>query len=196
MTFFGQPPDPTAVKSFFPGISARSFSPVGASVCYRECIMKENMARSDAQESEKLRQSQSSPFLSRERSVGEILPGQGSINSAYTTRGWKTNSFTGRWLPPDFRPETAPGPAPAAEPPRSAASERPRSRGTALPEMDPWRTTSWSDFGPKQGDFNGTVASNAHASDLVRIRCGARSRKQTVVKSVDDLDFVPRAPWC
>ena len=59
MVFFGQPPDPAGVKSFFPGISARSFSPASASVCYRECIQKENNSRSDAFESEKLRQSSS-----------------------------------------------------------------------------------------------------------------------------------------
>ena len=51
MASFGVPPDPARIVSYFPGMSARSFSPIGASVCYRECIMKENTARSDAFES-------------------------------------------------------------------------------------------------------------------------------------------------
>ena len=55
MVFFGQPPDAAALKNYFPGISAKSFSPASASVCYRESIQKENNARSDAYESEKLR---------------------------------------------------------------------------------------------------------------------------------------------
>ena len=55
MVFFGQPPDPAAAKNFFPGISAKSFSPASAAVCYRECIQKENNARNDAHESEKIR---------------------------------------------------------------------------------------------------------------------------------------------
>eukprot|EP00438_Fugacium_kawagutii_P020352 Skav210244 [mRNA] locus=scaffold1929:90749:91964:+ [translate_table: standard] len=51
MASFGVPPDPARIASYFPGMSAKSFSPIGASVCYRESIMKENTARSDAFES-------------------------------------------------------------------------------------------------------------------------------------------------
>ena len=50
MSFFGSPPDP-AKQHYFPGMSTRNFSPIGASVCYRESIMKENSARSIAYDS-------------------------------------------------------------------------------------------------------------------------------------------------
>ncbi|CAE7246633.1 GATL10 [Symbiodinium sp. CCMP2592] len=199
MVFFGQPPDPAALKNYFPGISAKSFSPASASVCYRESIQKENNARSDAYESEKLRQSQSSS-KSTERRLGETLPGQGSISSAYSSRGWK-QATSGRWLPPDF-PATTPDAGAnhaVTEPPRSAQSERPRSRG--LPDLhvtDMWRTTSWSDFGPSRLlDGPGAKGANAHddrVAELVKARCGARQRPRKVT-SVSELDFIPRAPW-
>lgn len=51
MSSFGVPPDPARIVSYFPGMSARNFSPIGANVCYRESIMKENSTRSDAFES-------------------------------------------------------------------------------------------------------------------------------------------------
>eukprot|EP00490_Sorites_sp_Unknown_P025002 CAMPEP_0114645548 /NCGR_PEP_ID=MMETSP0191-20121206/4627_1 /TAXON_ID=126664 /ORGANISM="Sorites sp." /LENGTH=160 /DNA_ID=CAMNT_0001858219 /DNA_START=42 /DNA_END=525 /DNA_ORIENTATION=+ len=100
MSSFGVPPDPARIVSYFPGMSARSFSPVGANVCYRESIMKENAARSDAFESA-LRLSTAHP---RQRlQLGESLPGLGSINSAYSGMGWTQNSV-GRWLPPSGAP--------------------------------------------------------------------------------------------
>ena len=48
MASFGVPPEPARIVSYFPGMSARSFSPIGANVCYRECIMQKNTARSNA----------------------------------------------------------------------------------------------------------------------------------------------------
>ena len=52
-------------RQLLPGMSARNFSPIGANVCYRESIMKENSTRSDAFESVQRSEAQ----------VATILPG-------------------------------------------------------------------------------------------------------------------------
>lgn len=190
MASFGVPPDPARIVSYFPGMSARSFSPIGANVCYRECIMKENTARSDAFESAQ----RLSTAIPRQRlQLGESLPGLGSINSVYSGMGW-TQSSVGRWLPPGGavstgldenqldRPQSAPRP-PSAQPEVQALNPR------VSQVADMWRTTSWSDFRPR------TVSTSLRRqrvseSELIRISCGAPARRS------DGLDFTPKAPWC
>ena len=63
MSSFGVPPDPARIVSYFPGMSARNFSPIGANVCYRESIMKENTTRSDAFESAQRSEAQVVTFV-------------------------------------------------------------------------------------------------------------------------------------
>lgn len=69
MSSFGVPPDPARIVSYFPGMSARNFSPIGANVCYRESIMKENSTRSDAFESVQRSEAQVATVLPTLRKV-------------------------------------------------------------------------------------------------------------------------------
>ena len=66
------------------------------------CLLNQTAVKACESHTSEHRQSQSSS-KSTERRLGETLPGQGSISSAYSSRGWK-QATSGRWLPPDFPP--------------------------------------------------------------------------------------------
>lgn len=182
MSSFGVPPDPARIVSYFPGMSARNFSPIGANVCYRESIMKENSTRSDAFESVQ-RLERSAP--SRQRQIGDSLPGLRSINSVYTGMGWTQNSV-GRWLPPGASGSST-GADPLDRPP--SAPEHHASHPRLLQVTDMWRTSSWSDFRPRTVS-TGLRRQRVSESELIRISCGAPARRS------DGVDFTPKAPWC
>ncbi|CAJ1327121.1 unnamed protein product [Effrenium voratum] len=153
---FGTPP---VAKSYFPGMSMENFSPVGATVCYKECIMKETTARSNAAEGEKMR----SLALRPRRVLGETLPSLQSIDFAYSSSGWRRHPGNGRWVPPEGdQPDEQLRPSPEA-----TAPWPPRAARVA----DMWRTSSWSDLKGR------AAADMRNEQELIRMRCGATKKR-------------------
>eukprot|EP00931_Biecheleriopsis_adriatica_P065905 TRINITY_DN40356_c0_g1_i1.p1 TRINITY_DN40356_c0_g1~~TRINITY_DN40356_c0_g1_i1.p1 ORF type:complete len:242 (-),score=35.06 TRINITY_DN40356_c0_g1_i1:99-824(-) len=104
MARFGKPPNPKTAN-LFPGISAKNFDPVSASVCYQENIQREIKSRSNF-----LASAGSQHIVAAVRpadAFSDGLPGFTSIGATYSRHGFTRDRNSGRWLPPGQLPHGA-----------------------------------------------------------------------------------------